>query len=206
MATQAQVNANQANSQKSTGPKTEEGKVRSSRNRLSHGFASSTRFVPGEDPEKFNLLLDDLISEHQPATPTEQILVEQMAHHHWISLRATRLQDSIVASYLKTGLTPVQLGLFIRYQTTAERSFHKAHTELLKVQKNRQNSKIGFESKKPEVAPEAPPKSEPKTPDPAPATEETPFPTLAEPQEPNLRQEIAWIMSVTPDELRARGL
>jgi len=196
MATQAQVNANQANSQKSTGPKTEEGKARSSRNRLSHGFASSTRFVQGEDPAEFNLLLDDLISEHQPATPTEQILVEQMAHHHWISMRATRLQDSIIASYLKTGLTPVQLGLFIRYQTSAERSFHKAHTELLKVQKQRQSSQIGFESKKPEVAPEAPPPPEPKT----------PFPAPAEPQEPNIAQEIAWIMSVTPDELPARGL
>jgi len=196
MATQAQVDANQANARKSTGPKTEEGKARSSRNRLSHGFASSTRFVHGEDPAEFNLLLDDLISEHQPATPTEQILVEQMAHHHWINLRATRLQDSIVASYLKTGLTPVQLGLFIRYQTSAERSFHKAHTELLKAQKQRENSKIGFESQKPEVAPEAPPQPQPKT----------PFPAPAEPREPGIAEELAWIMSVTPEELRARGL
>ena len=206
MATQAQVDANQANSQKSTGPKTPQGKAASSRNRLSHGFASSTRFVRGEDPAEFNLLLDDLLSEHQPATPTEQILVEQMAHHHWISMRATRLQDSEIAIHLKLGMTPTHLPVFIRYQTAAERSFYKAHTELIKAQKQRQNSKIGFESKKPEVAPEAPPKSEPKTPAPAPSTEETPFPTLAEPQEPNLRQEIAWIMSVTPDELRARGL
>ena len=196
MATQAQVDANQANSQKSTGPKTEEGKATSSRNRLSHGFASSTRFVKGEDPAEFNLLLDDLIAEHQPATPTEQILVEQMAHHHWISMRATRLQDSIVASYLMTGLTPVQLGLFIRYQTSAERSFHKAHTELLKARKQRENSKIGFESKKPEVTPEAPPKPEPKT----------PFPTPAEPQEPNIAQEIAWLMSVKPEQRRAKNL
>ena len=121
-------------------------------------------------------------------------------------MRATRLQDSEIAIHLKLGMTPTHLPVFIRYQTAAKRSFYKAHTELLKVQKQRQNSKIGFESKKPEVAPEAPPKSEPKTPAPAPSTEETPFPTLAEPQEPNLRQEIAWIMSVTPDELRANNL
>ena len=146
MATQAQVDANQANSQKSTGPKTPQGKAASSRNRLSHGFASSTRFVQGEDPAEFNLLLDDLISEHQPATPTEQILVEQMAHHHWISMRATRLQDSEIAIHLKLGMTPTHLPVFIRYQTAAERSFYKAHTELLKVQKQRQNSKIGFET------------------------------------------------------------
>jgi len=206
MATQAQVVANQANSQKSTGPKTEEGKVKSSRNRLSHGFASSTRFVIGEDPALFNLLLDDLISEHQPATPTEQILVEQMAHHHWINLRATRLQDCEVNSYIKLGLSPDRLGLLIRYQTSAERSFHKAHTELLKAQKQRANSKIGFESKKPEVTPEVPEKSEPNTPEPEPATGKIPFPAPAEPQEPNIAQEIAWIMSVSPAELRANNL
>jgi len=182
MATQAQVDANQANSQKSTGPKTDEGKAKSSRKRLSHGFASSTRFVLGEDPAEFNLLLDDLISEHHPATPTEQILVEQMAHHHWISLRATRLLNSEVAFYLKSGCTPVlELGLFMRYQAAAERSFYKAHTALLKAQKQRHDSQIGFESQKPEMAPEAPPKSEPKTPEPPPATEKIPFPAPAEP-------------------------
>ena len=205
MATQAQIDANQANSQKSTGPKTEEGKAASSRNRLSHGFASSTRFVQGEDPAEFNLLLDDLISEHQPATPTEQILVEQMAHHHWISLRATRLLNSEVAFYLKSAFTPTQLGLFIRCQTSAERSFHKAHNELLKAQKKRETSKIGFESKKPEVAPEAPPKSEPKAPQPPPPIERIPFPTPAEPQVRTAAQEIAWMMSTSPNKLRARG-
>ena len=205
MATQAQVNANQANSQKSTGPKTEEGKVKSSRNRLSYGFASSTRFVKGEDPAEFNLLLDDLIAEHQPATPTEQILVEQMAHHHWISLRATRLQDNEITHYLQIGMTPVKLGLFIRYQTSAERSFHKAHTTLLRARKQRQDSKIGFESKKPEVAPEAPPKSEPKKPRPAAATEKIPFPAPSEPQEPTIAADIAAIRSAIRGQVWAPG-
>ena len=204
MATPAQVDANQANSQKSTGPKTEAGKAASSRNRLSHGFASSTRFVKGEDPAEFNLLLDDLISEHQPATPTEQILVEQMAHHHWINLRAARLLDREIERHLVVGMSPVHFGLFIRYQTSAERSFHKAHTTLLKAQKQRQDSKIGFESKKPEVAPEAPPKSQPKTPAPAPPTEKIPSPAPAEPQERTLIQEMAWLMSHTPKQLRAK--
>jgi len=55
---------------------------------------------------------------------------------------------------------------------------------------------VALESKKPEVAPEAPAPSQPKT----------PFPAPAEPQEPNIAQEIAWIMSVTPEELRASNL
>ena len=195
MATQAQVNANQANSQKSTGPNTEEGKARSSKNRLSHGFASSTRFVQGEDPAEFNLLLDDLISEHQPATPTEQILVEQMAHHHWINLRAARLLDREMERHLVVGMSPVHFGLFIRYQTSAERSFHKAHTTLLRARKQRQDSKIGFESKKPEVVPEAPPNPEPKT----------PFPAPAEPQEPTIAADIAAIRSAIRGQVWAPG-
>src|SRR5689334_8323078 len=135
MASPAQTFANQANSQKSTGPTTDAGKAKSSRNRLSHGFASSTRFIKGEDPAEFDALLADLISEYRPATPTEQILVEKMAHNHWISLRATRLQGDLVVRMYDS--LPAQLGLLIRYQTTADRAFHKAHTELVKAQKQR---------------------------------------------------------------------
>src|ERR1700753_938527 len=106
MATQAQVKANRANSKKSTGPKTEEGKAQSCLNRLSHGFASSARFIEGEDPEQFVQLLEDLTVEYQPATPTEQILVEQMAHQHWIGLRAGRLLEREIAVYLEFNRCP----------------------------------------------------------------------------------------------------
>src|SRR5579863_7994330 len=148
---QAQIAANQANSQKSSGPKTDEGKAKSSRNRLSWGFASSTRFIPGENQEHFCALLNDLIREHQPATLTEQILVERMAHHHWIALRANRIQGDLLAETTVFKEIHYHLPLLIRYQTTADRAFHKAHSELLKVQKQRGNSPIGFESQKAEA-------------------------------------------------------
>src|SRR5579871_2552703 len=150
MATQAQVLANQENAKHSTGPRTEEGKARSSRNRLSHGFASSTRFVEGEDPQHFYALLADFMNEHQPATPTEQIFVEKMAHHHWISLRAHRLQYVEVEN-LQAGNGALHLPLLIRYQTAAERAFFRAFTELQKLKKQRPNPETGFESKSPVV-------------------------------------------------------
>src|ERR1700690_1996624 len=94
MATLNQIAANKANSQKSSGPRTDAGKAKSSLNRLSHGFASNTaRLVQGEDPEEFKALLADLMEEYQPATPTEQILVERMTLNQWLSLRAFRLQS-----------------------------------------------------------------------------------------------------------------
>ena len=147
MATILQIAANQANAQKSTGPKTPEGKAASSRNRLSHGFASSATVMPGEDPAEFKALLDDFTAEYQPATTTEVVLVEKMATNQWLSLRAFRLQGF---AFLHQSLDkenfgiPKDLGLLIRYQTTAERAFHRAHNELVKAQNERKESEIGF--------------------------------------------------------------
>ena len=148
MATPNQIAANQANAQKSTGPKTPEGKAKSSLNHLSHGLASSATIVPGEDPAEFKALLYDLSSEHQPITPTEQILVEKMAISQWLSLRAFRLQGEAFLDLQLMGDSfgvPKDLGLLIRYHTSAERAFHKAHNELLKAKKQRPNEEIGFE-------------------------------------------------------------
>ncbi len=147
MATERQIAANKLNAQKSTGPKTEEGKKQSSTNRLSHGFASSATIIPGEDPDEFRALLDSLIDEYQPATNTEQILVEKMAVNTWLSQRAFRLQGYAFAEQRFKSEdfgVPKELGLLIRYHTAAERAFHKAHAELVKAQKERKKSEIGF--------------------------------------------------------------
>jgi hypothetical protein len=148
MATERQIQANRENAQKSTGPKTPDGKAKSSLNRLSHGFAANTLVMPGEDPEQLRCLLQDFITEYHPATATEQILVEKMATSHWLSLRAFRLQgESFVSHKLRCepSLFPKDLPVLIRYQTTADRAFHKAHNELVKTQKQREHSQIGFE-------------------------------------------------------------
>src|SRR5271165_2611014 len=151
MSTQSQKEANKLNAQKSTGPKSDEGKAKSSQNRLSHGLASNATIVPGEDPEEFKALLTDLAGEYDPATATEQILVEKMALSQWLSLRAFRLQGEAFLDLTLQGDSfgiPKSLGVLIRYQTTAERTFHTAHNELVKTQKERKKSEIGFESQK----------------------------------------------------------
>jgi hypothetical protein len=147
MATKAQINANRDNAQKSSGPKTAEGKARSCLNHVSHGFTSSILMVKDlEDREEFDGLLADLTREFQPATPHEQILVEKMVFNQWNSLRAIRLQSLHLTVSLPRGFISKELGLLIRYQTTADRAYHKAHAELLMAQKERKKSGIGFES------------------------------------------------------------
>ena len=116
-------------------------------NRLSHGFNSSILFIAGEKPEEFNLLLADLHNEFQPATTSEQILLEKMVQQQWLSLRACRLQSvALNSSAAASGDMPKDLGLLIRYQQSSDRGFYKARTELITAQKERKKSEIGFES------------------------------------------------------------
>jgi len=56
MSTQAQINANRENAEKSTGPKTAEGKAASSKNATRHGFYSKEFQVREEEREAFTRL------------------------------------------------------------------------------------------------------------------------------------------------------
>ena len=171
MATQAQIDANRRNAEKSTGPKTEAGKAKSSKNRLSHGFNSQDPILPDEDPAQFDALLEALVDEYHPATFTEQALVEKMALYQWFSLRAIRLQTGAFKSTLRRAAifsdgesaVPSNLAVLIRYHNSSDRAFLRMRTELLNAQKQRKNCEIGFEPRKP-VKPQPPTTPEPENP------------------------------------------
>src|ERR1700761_5648740 len=128
---------NRANSLRSTGPVTPEGKLASSRNSLKHGLASGTLIIPGEDPAAFESLLEALLADHQPATATEEMLIQEMAQSYWLSQRALRLQNDCFTDH---GLDEKRLSLFLRYHSTHQRAFHKALNTLLRLQKDRRKS------------------------------------------------------------------
>jgi len=152
-------------------------------NRLSHGFTSSVLFIAGEKPEEFNLLLADLHTEFQPATPSEQIILEKMVHHQWFSLRACRLQSvALNSSAASAGYMPQDLGVLIRYQQSSDRGFYKARNELITAQKERENSEIRFESQEAAQPPAEPVAEPPKPPDPP--RETIPIPEIAVPVPP----------------------
>ena len=77
------VLANRRNAQKSTGPRTPEGKARSKRNALKHGLLAkeiflACRFNP-EARNEFETLLSQLQEAYAPANDPEAKLVERMA-------------------------------------------------------------------------------------------------------------------------------
>jgi len=98
MVTMAQVQANRLNAQKSTGPRTAEGKERASRNALRHGLLAREAVIAGEDVEEFDLYREGMLEELAPAGAVEAMLAERVVGLSWRLLRAQRLQNAAFAA------------------------------------------------------------------------------------------------------------
>ncbi len=77
MATAAQIEANRCNAQRSTGPKTDEGKARVRRNAVKHGMTARTIMpvLPQEDPKELEDRTQQAIAAMKPRNPLELDLV-----------------------------------------------------------------------------------------------------------------------------------
>jgi len=151
MATQAQVQANQANSQKSTGATSAAGRATSSRNSLTYGLSKTGGlffFLPMEREEDFLSLEAKFLREHQPQTITESILVRRMVESEWLRNRSLRLQ--VPCHDFETGgiRDEKQLSLLLRYESMHGRAFYKALNELQKLRNEKKKEQIGFVSQK----------------------------------------------------------
>ena len=88
---------NRANSQHSCGPRTAEGKQRSSLNALRHGLTAASPVLPSEDPAAYEAHRRGFFDEHQPATPTETQLVQELADTSWRLNRIPLLEADLLA-------------------------------------------------------------------------------------------------------------
>lgn len=93
--------ARQANSLKSTGPQTEPGKLRSSRNAMKFGLFSKLPLASmkelGEDPADFERLYQSLRRAFAPRDGFEEMLIEDMAEIRWRRQRLMRAEAGILA-------------------------------------------------------------------------------------------------------------
>lgn len=182
MATDQQIAANRKNAQKSTGPKTPEGRAAVRLNGVKHGLTGATLVLPGEKESDFESLLADFESEHQPATPTEEALVRQIAMAQWrlrrlyhveaafFNLRLMDLEEEIEEDYNNlepadklavvvkndSGRSSVRENLS-RIEGRLERSFYKALRELQRLRAARPQ-KLENQTQFPEPCPEPEPK------------------------------------------------
>jgi hypothetical protein len=103
MATKKQIRANRKNAQRSTGPKSVQGKEKVSGNRITHGILSNKLLLEGEDPDEYLALLDDLLGQLRPAGALELGLVEKIAVILWRQRRLVCAETATIDLALQPG-------------------------------------------------------------------------------------------------------
>ena len=83
-----QIETNRANAQHSTGPRTDDGKQRSSLNAVRHGLTGQTIVMPHEDMQAYLAHCQNYAQEWQPAGVTEMHIVQSIADTQWRLHRA----------------------------------------------------------------------------------------------------------------------
>src|SRR5712672_2677068 len=160
MATEKQTAANRLNVQKSTGPRTSEGRAAVRLNGVKHGLTAETIVLKGESEADFTNLLGSLEAEHDPVTPTEEALVVQLAMATWRLRRlyhveggfyTFKMKDTVESRKIRNLDDASQLGLvadfgaktldiFNRQEARMERSFYRALHELQRLRKERESN------------------------------------------------------------------
>jgi len=166
--------ANRANAQKSTGPRTEEGKAASSKNALRHGLTAKSVVLNVEDTAEYEAFRATIIHSFAPAPGVEQRLAEELTDALWRLKRAQRIEAAAFDHYLDTikrEIYPndaeardaleseIGLGVVIgeeyaepfrklfRYLGANERYYLRLQAQLLKLQAERRRN--GFVSSSP---------------------------------------------------------
>ena len=92
-----QIEANRSNALKVTGPRTTQGKARSSRNALTHGLTAQEIVIPGEDAAAYRSFEQQLIDDLQPNGSCELELIERLAATYWRLRRIPRFEAALMA-------------------------------------------------------------------------------------------------------------
>src|SRR6266705_3504940 len=97
MPTQLRSDTARANGAKSHGPATAEGREKSSRNAVKHGlFSRNPLVLECENDDDFKALHNSQLEIHQPATPAEKDLVDQMVAARWRVLRLQSIESGLL--------------------------------------------------------------------------------------------------------------
>ncbi len=94
--TEKRIAANRANSALSTGPKTPEGKARSSQNATRHGLLAAIVTIKPENKAAFESTVQSFVDRIKPADTVETDLVYQLAAASWRIRRALALESKMM--------------------------------------------------------------------------------------------------------------
>ncbi len=140
------IEINQANSQHSTGPKTEAGKQRSCLNALTHGLTGQLVVMPNEDLQAYQHHLKSFTGEYQPKGATESHLVQALADVSWRLNRVAALETNLLTlTYAPEGLVSAieaqskALANLSLHSQRLSRQFERTVTQLRELQETRRS-------------------------------------------------------------------
>jgi len=140
MASAAQITANQANAQHSTGPVTPEGKARVSQNAIRHGLTAKHLVVRDDERQEFSDFQQSLVAELAPQGAIELVTFHDLLHAAWNLHRFRRIEAELCTAgpedFASTENT-APLDRLARYQARAQRAYYRALQELRTLQTNR---------------------------------------------------------------------
>jgi hypothetical protein len=139
MPTQAQLNANRLNAQKSTGPTSPEGKAASSLNALKSGIDAHSHIIPGENPAELEALTAAFLLHYRPADPNQLSLVDTLISTEWIQRRLRRVEAQLwnyQIECLDKNLTRAEfLDASIQHRSPIGHAFHAALDPFSRLQR-----------------------------------------------------------------------
>jgi hypothetical protein len=95
MTSYRQIEANRRNTLRSTGPRTEAGKLQSRRNAVRHGLAAETVIGSLEDAEDYSAFETAIIADYDAQSAVERELVLRLACVLWRLRRATAMETGL---------------------------------------------------------------------------------------------------------------
>jgi hypothetical protein len=95
MCSERQILANQLNAQRSTGPRTSEGKAKVAVNALKHGLTARDIVLPNEDPNDFDTFRVELLSSLAPHGALESLFADAIVAYAWRLRRIERFEAAL---------------------------------------------------------------------------------------------------------------
>ena len=96
MTSERQISANRLNARRSTGPRSQNGKLRSRQNAIRHGLSAETVIGVLEDPCDYAVFEAAIIADYAPRSMVEHELVVRLASLLWRLRRATSIETGLL--------------------------------------------------------------------------------------------------------------
>ncbi len=157
--TNLQLESNRANAQRSTGPRTPDGKKRSSLNATRHGLTGQVVVLPQEDMQAYQTHCQEFFAEWLPQGPTERHLIQTLADSQWRLHRALARDRAMFAmgheqfgdqvhtahpqvhALFTSAVVEIERGKELdrlsRYASRIQRDYHRTLKEIQSLQQQR---------------------------------------------------------------------